>query len=52
VRFIAKEPNSKEGKYNKYLECDLRKLWKQDNPLKKPFNYNIARWSKQEERFQ
>lgn len=46
VLFVAKEPNSKNGNYDKYLGVDLRQLWREEIPLKKPFNYNIARWTR------
>ncbi len=46
VLFVAKEPNSKNGNYDKYRGIDLRDLWRSAVPLKKPFNYNIARWTK------
>ena len=43
--YVVKEPNSKNGNYNKYKGVDLRKIWG-EICLKKPFDYNIARWSK------
>ncbi|MEQ1776118.1 MAG: hypothetical protein ABL891_20255 [Burkholderiales bacterium] len=47
--FVVKEPNSKNGNYDKYLGADLRDVWgatEGEKALKKPFNRNVARWTK------
>lgn len=45
ILYVVKEPNSKNGNYDKYQGVDLRKIWG-EVCLKKPFDYNIARWTK------
>lgn len=45
ILYVVKEPNSKNGNYDKYQGVDLRKIWG-EICLKKPFDYNIARWTK------
>lgn len=45
ILFVTKEPNSKDGNYDKYKGADLRKIWG-EICLKKPFDRNIARWTR------
>lgn len=44
ILFVVKEPNSKNGNYDKYRGVDLREIWGKTH-LKKPFDRNIARWT-------
>ena len=44
ILYVALEPNSRDGRYNKYLGKDLRYMWGVKG-LGKSFDLNLARWT-------